>query len=109
MEEFDGAYLRVEGFSKPMLNMANFDFLGMGQRKELKEAAVQALDKVCYSTRCKKSRLSSANLTTDKKADAIELKLSDCRRLLGDVGEHKNTNLMMMNVSSGGIIVCTKS
>lgn len=46
MEEFDGAYLRVEGFSKPMLNMANFDFLGMGQRKELKAAAVQALDKV---------------------------------------------------------------
>lgn len=45
VEEFDGAYLRVEGFSKPMLNMANFDFLGMGQRKELKEAAVQALDK----------------------------------------------------------------
>lgn len=46
MEEFDGPYLRVEGYSKPLLNMANFDFLGMGQRKELKAAATQALDKV---------------------------------------------------------------
>lgn len=50
VQEFDGAYLQVEGFSKPMLNMANFDFLGMGQRKELKEAAVQALDKVRQDT-----------------------------------------------------------
>ncbi len=47
MQEFDGPYLRVEGIEKPLLNMANFDFLGMGQRKELKEAAVMALNKVC--------------------------------------------------------------
>lgn len=46
VQEFNGPYLRVEGFEKPLLNMANFDFLGMGQRKELKEAAVLALDKV---------------------------------------------------------------
>lgn len=46
VEAFDGSYLRVEGIDRPLLNMANFDFLGMGQRKELKEAAVQALDKV---------------------------------------------------------------
>lgn len=46
VEEFDGPYLRVAGIEKPLLNMANFDFLGMGQRKELKEAAVLALDKV---------------------------------------------------------------
>lgn len=46
VQEFNGPYLRVEGIDKPLLNMANFDFLGMGQRKELKEAAVLALDKV---------------------------------------------------------------
>ena len=46
MEAFEGPFLRVEGIEKPLLNMANFDFLGMGQRKELKQAAVQALDKV---------------------------------------------------------------
>eukprot|EP00903_Cladosiphon_okamuranus_P006351 g6221.t1 len=45
VQEFNGPYLRVEGIEKPLLNMANFDFLGMGQRKELKEAAVLALDK----------------------------------------------------------------
>lgn len=45
VQEFKGPYLRVEGIEKPLLNMANFDFLGMGQRKELKEAAVLALDK----------------------------------------------------------------
>ncbi|CAM9953210.1 unnamed protein product [Scytosiphon promiscuus] len=45
VQEFNGPYLRVEGIEKPLLNMANFDFLGMGQRKELKQAAVQALDK----------------------------------------------------------------
>ncbi|CAM9515948.1 unnamed protein product [Pylaiella littoralis] len=45
VQEFQGPFLRVEGIEKPLLNMANFDFLGMGQRKELKEAAVQALDK----------------------------------------------------------------
>lgn len=49
MQEFDGPYLRVEGIEKPLLNMANFDFLGMGQRKELKEAAVMALNKVQYA------------------------------------------------------------
>ena len=49
VQEFNGPYLRVEGFEKPLLNMANFDFLGMGQRKELKEAAVLALDKVCLT------------------------------------------------------------
>lgn len=46
VQEFDGPYLKVEGMDKPLLNMANFDFLGMGQRKELKQAAVRALDKV---------------------------------------------------------------
>lgn len=46
VKAFDGSHLRVEGIDQPLLNMANFDFLGMGQRKELKEAAVQALDKV---------------------------------------------------------------
>ena len=46
VQEFDGSYLRVEGIDRPLLNMANFDFLGLGQRKELKAAAVQALDKV---------------------------------------------------------------
>ncbi|CAM9262449.1 unnamed protein product, partial [Ectocarpus sp. 6 AP-2014] len=45
VQEFSGPYLRVEGIEKPLLNMANFDFLGMGQREELKQAAVQALDK----------------------------------------------------------------
>ncbi|CAM9848591.1 unnamed protein product [Ascophyllum nodosum] len=45
VQEFDGSYLRVEGIDGPLLNMANFDFLGLGQRKELKAAAVQALDK----------------------------------------------------------------
>eukprot|EP00904_Undaria_pinnatifida_P007593 jgi/Undpi1/3964/HiC_scaffold_16.g07332.m1 len=45
VEAFEGPFLRVEGYEKPLLNMANFDFLGMGQRKELKQAAVQALDK----------------------------------------------------------------
>ncbi|CAN0164209.1 unnamed protein product, partial [Laminaria digitata] len=45
VEAFEGPFLRVEGIEKPLLNMANFDFLGMGQRKELKQAAVQALDK----------------------------------------------------------------
>lgn len=39
----------MEGNDRPLLNMANFDFLGMGQRKELKAAAVQALDKVCVT------------------------------------------------------------
>lgn len=47
VQKFDGPYLRVEGYTTPLLNMANFDFLGFGQRKELKAAAVQALDKVC--------------------------------------------------------------
>lgn len=51
VQEFQGPFLRVEGIEKPLLNMANFDFLGMGQRKELKEAAVQALDKVSESKR----------------------------------------------------------
>ncbi|CAM9597548.1 unnamed protein product, partial [Ectocarpus sp. 4 AP-2014] len=46
VQEFSGPYLRVEGIEKPLLNMANFDFLGMGQREELKQAAVKALDKV---------------------------------------------------------------
>lgn len=45
VEAFEGPFLRVEGIEKPLLNMANFDFLGMGQRKELKQAAVEALDK----------------------------------------------------------------
>ena len=50
VEAFEGPFLRVEGYEKPLLNMANFDFLGMGQRKELKQAAVQALDKVGSQT-----------------------------------------------------------
>lgn len=46
VQKFDGPYLRVESYSTPLLNMVNFDFLGLGQREELKVAAVQALDKV---------------------------------------------------------------
>lgn len=46
VEQFEGPYLTLEGNKHRLLNMATFDFLGLEQRKELKEAAVQALDKV---------------------------------------------------------------
>jgi len=38
-------YTKVRGVEEPVLNMVTFDFLGIGQRDEIKQAATKALDK----------------------------------------------------------------
>ena len=38
-------YVRVKGYSKPLLNFATMDFLGFGRREEQKQAALNTLNK----------------------------------------------------------------
>ncbi|CAN0476971.1 unnamed protein product, partial [Discosporangium mesarthrocarpum] len=45
VEEVNGPFFKVQGIARPLLNMASFDFLGLGQRKEMKDAAAEALRK----------------------------------------------------------------
>jgi serine palmitoyltransferase len=41
----EGSLLYLQGYNKPALNFATFDFLGFGQLKLLKDAALTALDR----------------------------------------------------------------
>ncbi|CAM9460064.1 unnamed protein product, partial [Choristocarpus tenellus] len=52
VEEVNGPFFKVQGSTRPLLNMATFDFLGMGQQKETKDAAVNALNKVGCGSCC---------------------------------------------------------
>lgn len=45
VEGTPGTHIKLQGFAKPLVNLATFDFLGMGSRPELKEVAVKALTK----------------------------------------------------------------
>lgn len=45
LEQQPSKVTRVRGVSKPVLNLATHDFLGLGQREEIKTAANAALDK----------------------------------------------------------------
>ncbi|KAF1327980.1 Serine palmitoyltransferase, partial [Globisporangium splendens] len=45
VESQPDTHIKLQGIEKPLLNLATFDFLGLGSRKELKDAAVKALTK----------------------------------------------------------------
>lgn len=45
VESQPDTHIKLQGIDKPLLNLATFDFLGLGSRKELKETAVKALTK----------------------------------------------------------------
>ncbi|CAM9382709.1 unnamed protein product [Chrysoparadoxa australica] len=45
VEKVSGQYYMLEGHSKPLLNMASFDFLALGQASEMKDAVLGALNK----------------------------------------------------------------
>lgn len=45
VENCPGTHMKLQGIAKPVLNLATFDFLGLGSRTELKDVAVKALTK----------------------------------------------------------------
>lgn len=45
VESQPDTHIKLQGIEKPLLNLATFDFLGLGSRKELKDTAVKALTK----------------------------------------------------------------
>lgn len=45
VESQPDTHIKLQGIEKPLLNLATFDFLGLGSRPELKETAVKALTK----------------------------------------------------------------
>lgn len=45
VESQPDTHIKLQGIDKPLLNLATFDFLGLGSRKELKDTAVKALTK----------------------------------------------------------------
>ncbi|DAZ95536.1 TPA: hypothetical protein N0F65_005228, partial [Lagenidium giganteum] len=45
VENKPATHMKLKGIDKPVLNLATFDFLGLGSRKELKDVAVKALTK----------------------------------------------------------------
>ncbi|RLN62768.1 hypothetical protein BBJ29_006166 [Phytophthora kernoviae] len=45
VEATPDTHLKLQGLAKPVLNLATFDFLGLGARPELKEVAIKTLTK----------------------------------------------------------------
>ncbi|CAI5725523.1 unnamed protein product [Hyaloperonospora brassicae] len=45
VEATPDTHIKLQGFDKPLLNLATFDFLGLGSRPELKEVAIKTLTK----------------------------------------------------------------
>ncbi len=45
VESIEGNYINVKGMNKKLLNLMSYDFLGLSQNKEVKEATVGALSK----------------------------------------------------------------
>ncbi|CAH0492600.1 unnamed protein product [Peronospora farinosa] len=45
VEATPDTHIKLQGFAKPLLNLATFDFLGLGSRPELKEVAIKTLTK----------------------------------------------------------------
>ncbi|GLE02041.1 hypothetical protein PINS_up010879 [Pythium insidiosum] len=45
LESRPDTHMKLQGVDRPVLNLATFDFLGLGSRKELKDVAIQALTK----------------------------------------------------------------
>lgn len=45
VESKPDTHLKLQGIDAPVLNLATFDFLGLGSRKEIKDVAVKALTK----------------------------------------------------------------
>lgn len=45
VESHPDTHIKLQGIDRPLLNLATFDFLGLGSRQELKDTAVTALKK----------------------------------------------------------------
>lgn len=45
VEATPDTHLKLQGHARPVFNLATFDFLGLGSRKELKDVAIQTLTK----------------------------------------------------------------
>lgn len=45
VEATPDTHIKLQGFAKPVINLATFDFLGIGSRRELKEVAIKTLTK----------------------------------------------------------------